>query len=212
MKSVRVWMVLGALEPLGPSGADPSEEALEAEEFEQSFRLLFAVGNAAGRDRDGARAAISELKSAVSRAGTGRSPERVQKCRVTSLLPKSPSPCRRRLPRRTASRQQAAATQSQTIRVEVSRLDSLLNLVGELVIERAQIAPDRSRPAPALSRATRRPPSLLETTHRIARVTAELQDQIMKARMLPIDGVFQRMPRMVRDLAQKTGKEVRLSR
>ena len=49
---------------------------------------------------------------------------------------------------------------------------------------------------------------LLETTHHLARITSELQDQIMKARMLPIDGVFQRMPRMVRDLAQKTGKEV----
>ena len=48
----------------------------------------------------------------------------------------------------------------------------------------------------------------MEATHRVARITGELQDQIMKARMLPIDGVFQRMPRMVRDLAQKTGKEV----
>ena len=48
----------------------------------------------------------------------------------------------------------------------------------------------------------------MEATHRVARITGELQDEIMKARMLPIDGVFQRMPRMVRDLAQKTGKEV----
>ncbi|HEX5323910.1 MAG TPA: chemotaxis protein CheA, partial [Capsulimonadaceae bacterium] len=50
--------------------------------------------------------------------------------------------------------------------------------------------------------------SLGETIHRIARITGELQDEIMKARMLPIDGVFQRFPRMVRDLAQKTGKDV----
>ncbi len=100
------------------------------------------------------------------------------------------------------------ATQSQTIRVEVSRLDNLLNLVGELVIERAQvhrICADLHRRYPRDEEASQ----LLETTHRIARVTAELQDQIMKTRMLPIDGVFQRMPRMVRDLAQKTGKDVR---
>jgi len=91
--------------------------------------------------------------------------------------------------------------------VEVSRLDSLLNLVGELVIDRSQILRygqmlwSRYPQEEAVAQ-------LLETSHRIGRVTAELQDQIMKARMLPVDGVFQRMPRMVRDLAQKTGKDV----
>ncbi|MDQ2800867.1 MAG: chemotaxis protein CheA, partial [Armatimonadota bacterium] len=107
----------------------------------------------------------------------------------------------------TAATEKASA-QSQTIRVEVSRLDSLLNLVGELVIERAQIhriGEELHRRFPRDEEAAQ----LLETTHRIARVTAELQDQIMRARMLPIDGVFQRMPRMVRDLAQKTGKEIK---
>ena len=92
--------------------------------------------------------------------------------------------------------------------MEVSRLDNLLNLVGELVIERAQIqrmGADLHRRYPRDEEAAQ----LGETTHRIARITGELQDQIMKARMLPIDGVFQRLPRMVRDLAQKTGKEVR---
>lgn len=81
-------------------------------------------------------------------------------------------------------------------------------MVGELVIERAQISRvsgDLSREYPRDENASQ----LLEATHRIGRITAELQDQIMKARMLPIDGVFQRMPRMVRDLAQKTGKDLK---
>jgi len=76
------------------------------------------------------------------------------------------------------------------------------------VIERTQISRvggDLSREYPRDENASQ----LLEATHRIGRITAELQDQIMKARMLPIDGVFQRMPRMVRDLAQKTGKDIK---
>ena len=91
--------------------------------------------------------------------------------------------------------------------MDVARLDNLLNLVGELVIDRTQIARligDLQGRYPQDEQAAK----LMEATHRVARITGELQDQIMKARMLPIDGVFQRMPRMVRDLAQKTGKDV----
>ena len=91
--------------------------------------------------------------------------------------------------------------------MDVARLDNLLNLIGELVIDRTQIARlagDLQRRYPQDEQAAH----LMEATHRVARITGELQDQIMKARMLPIDGVFQRLPRMVRDLAQKTGKDV----
>ena len=89
----------------------------------------------------------------------------------------------------------------------MSRLDNLLNLIGEMVIDRTQIARisgDLRERYPQDDLASH----LLEATNRIARITGELQDEIMKARMLPIDGVFQRMPRMIRDLAQKTGKEI----
>ena len=208
MKSVRVWMVLGALEPLGTVlAADPREEALEAEEFEQTFRLLLASVAPRTRLESGA-GCVSEIESVVMRRLARR------------RMPPAVGPAaRRRRPRAEARAEneqpdsgeprRAAAAQSQTIRVDVSRLDSLLNLVGELVIERTQVhgsAPDLHRRYPRDERAAQ----LLETTHRIARITGELQDQIMKTRMLPIDGVFQRMPRMVRDLAQKTGKDVRL--
>ena len=50
--------------------------------------------------------------------------------------------------------------------------------------------------------------SLNETSVHIGRITDELQDEIMKARMLPVDSVFSRFPRMIRDLAQKLDKEV----
>lgn len=217
MKSVRVWMALGALEPLGTVlAADPGEEKLEAEEFELSFRLLLATGSP--------REAVEQALSTVSEVETCVVQEWQAAPAPAAAVPEeTPTPEPQQIedkpigenkaaaaPRPAAQPQtaQPQAAQSQTIRVEVSRLDNLLNLVGELVIERAQvhrICADLHRRYPRDEEATQ----LLETTHRIARVTAELQDQIMKTRMLPIDGVFQRMPRMVRDLAQKTGKEVR---
>ena len=206
MKSVRAWMVLSALEPLGSVlAADPSEETLDTEEFGPSFRVLLA-GETPAAQIEAALSTVSELQSVVVQ------PWKAPKPTATPVAAASAAPAAAAVDKTPAAEKAAptekqAAPQSQTIRVEVSRLDSLLNLVGELVIERAQIhriSGEMHRRYPRDEEAGQ----LLETTHRIARVTAELQDQIMKARMLPIDGVFQRMPRMVRDLAQKTGKEI----
>ena len=230
MKSVRVWMVMSALEPLGAVlASDPPEAALEEEEFGVSFTMLL-VSSADAAEIELALSKVAELASvtvqvwadAVSVAPPEEvSAEEVSAEEVTAaaevsaeeapVVPTAAVTAPEKAGAEKAGAEKAAAPTSAgspTIRVEVSRLDSLLNLVGELVIERAQI----SRVGTEISREYPRNENaayLLEATHRIGRITAELQDQIMKARMLPIDGVFQRMPRMIRDLAQKTGKDIR---
>lgn len=96
-----------------------------------------------------------------------------------------------------------------TIRVEVTRLDALMNLVGELVLCRNQFYELAKNPAfTALSEPLSG--NFLETIHRLAYNTGELQRAVMKTRMLPIARMFSRFPRLIRDLEQKTGKEVRL--
>jgi len=208
MKSVRAWMVLSALEPLGTVlASDPSEDALEEEQFESSFRLLLAAETPTDQIEAALRG-ISELESVAVQPWGATAPPAVPEAFAVPVAP-APVAADRATPPVTPDKaaDKAPVAHSQTIRVEVSRLDSLLNLVGEMVIERAQIqrmGADLHRRYPRDEEAAQ----LGETTHRIARVTSELQDQIMKARMLPIDGVFQRLPRMVRDLAQKTGKEI----
>jgi two-component system, chemotaxis family, sensor kinase CheA len=97
--------------------------------------------------------------------------------------------------------------QAQTVRVDVSRLDKLLNLVGELVMDRNRIAQLCSQIEQQFT-ASDTVDHLHETAAHVGRITDELQEEIMKARMLPIDNVFSRFPRMVRDLAQKLEKEV----
>lgn len=100
--------------------------------------------------------------------------------------------------------QKAAA---QTVRVDVERLDNLMNLVGELVISRTRLAQLGSLLGIEVE-SSDLVDDLTFTSAQIGRITQELQAEILKARMLPVDTVFSKFPRMIRDLAQKSGKEV----
>src|SRR5581483_6176184 len=111
----------------------------------------------------------------------------------------------------------AARSRNQTIRVDIERLDLLLNLVGELVINRTRIsdiATTLSRELGADARASGVAATLAkelsESSALLARTTNEIQESIMKVRMVPIGQVFDRFPRVVRDLAKARGKEIRL--
>ncbi|MBP7891930.1 MAG: chemotaxis protein CheA [Firmicutes bacterium] len=103
----------------------------------------------------------------------------------------------------------AASVGATTVRVDVARLDVLSNLVAELVIDRTHLAQLESKLADKHG-GDELVSELNRTSTHIGRLTTELQEAINKARMLPIDNVFKRFPRMVRDLAQKQGKEVEL--
>jgi two-component system chemotaxis sensor kinase CheA len=90
-------------------------------------------------------------------------------------------------------------TSVQSIRVPVERLDNLMNLVGELVITKSRLT--RLRNKYELE-------ELNETVSSIERMTADLQDEVMEMRMVEVAFVFDRFPRMVRDLARAEGKLV----
>jgi two-component system chemotaxis sensor kinase CheA len=95
----------------------------------------------------------------------------------------------------------------QTVRVDVKRLENLMNLVGELVIDRGRLAQVGLSLRSRLG-AEELVETLDEVSVHIGRITGDLQEEIMKARMFPIEQVFNRFPRMVRDLSQKAAKEV----
>ena len=108
----------------------------------------------------------------------------------------------------------AAAAKNQTIRVDIERLDMLLNLVGELVINRTRILDIAATLARNIDGTTEKcdiaglAKDLAESSALLARTTNEIQESIMKVRMVPIGNVFDRFPRLVRDLAKKRNKEV----
>src|SRR5205807_5768781 len=93
------------------------------------------------------------------------------------------------------------AASDTAIRVDVGLLDKLMNLVGELVLARNQILQFNSQ---------REDASLNTTSQRLNLITSELQEGVMKTRMQPIGVVWNKLPRLVRDVASNLGKQVRL--
>jgi two-component system chemotaxis sensor kinase CheA len=96
------------------------------------------------------------------------------------------------------SRVQASAAES-TLRVDVTLLNRMMNLVGELVLTRNQVL-----------QATSSDLNMTLLSRRLDMVTADLRESVMKARMQPVSNIFSKMPRIVRDLSQSLGRRVRL--
>ena len=97
-----------------------------------------------------------------------------------------------------------AQMESNTIRVSVSKVDQLINLVGELVITQAMLAQNSQGLDPAVYQ------QLLSGLADLDRNTRDLQESVMSISMIPMSIVFSRFPRMLRDLANKLGKKVEL--
>jgi two-component system chemotaxis sensor kinase CheA len=93
-----------------------------------------------------------------------------------------------------------------TVRVDLERLDNLMNLVGELVITRTRLSSIGRRLVREVSSGAAT--ELVDTTNQLARITDELQSEVTRIRMLPVGTIFSKFPRMVRDLALKSGKRV----
>ncbi|MCB2356293.1 chemotaxis protein CheA [Clostridium estertheticum] len=89
----------------------------------------------------------------------------------------------------------------QSVRVELDRLDKFMNMVSELVIHRTRLEQISS---------VHKLTDLNETLEQVARATSELQDLVMKIRMLPLEVVFNRFPRMIRDISKNLNKDMEL--
>jgi two-component system chemotaxis sensor kinase CheA len=131
--------------------------------------------------------AVAEVKTAP-----------VQTATVTDITP----PAKRETKRAAAP---AKASESSSIRVAVEKVDQLINLVGELVITQSMLAQRSSALDPVAHG------DLLNSMGQLERNARDLQESVMSIRMMPMEYVFSRFPRLVRDLASKLGKEVELT-
>ncbi len=184
LKSVRVFMVFKKLAQLGEVLASyPAVEALEDEKFDTTFQVAVATPESSDRVEK-ALLAIAEIAS-VDVETIHEAAEGAEEARAAAVAPERPAA--------------ATARKTQSVRVNIGRLDTLMNLVGELVINRTRLAQIASG---------FEIPELREALDQTARLTAELQDEVMKTRMVPVEHVFNRFPRMVRDLARSQNKEI----
>lgn len=150
-------------------------------------------------------ASEGKLTAIVKAAPAAQVPQTAQPAQA-----QAPAPQPKAAPKQESAKPTHQATQvEQTIRVDVSRLDSLVNLVGELVLSRNML----SQIAGELENKFENEylvEQLLVATNAIGMNTTELQLAIMKTRMIAIGKVFNKFPRVVRDIARDTGKEIEL--
>jgi len=105
--------------------------------------------------------------------------------------------------RRMARMEKKAAAGESTVKVTTSRLDALINMVGELVIAQSMVSQD-------LCTNIQMDRRLARNTRHLEKITRDLQDLTMSMRMVPVQGVFQKMTRLVRDLSRKSNKQVEM--
>jgi two-component system chemotaxis sensor kinase CheA len=144
-----------------------------------------------------ARDAKSVVPPAAAPTGADSAPEpRPDPIAASSAPTASPeaSPAQHN-PDDSCSKSQSA----ETIRVDVHLLDRLMNLVGELVLTRNQITQFSARQTD---------PNLVSPAQQLNLLTSELQEEVMKTRMQPISNIFDKFPRVVRDVATANGKQV----
>lgn len=205
LKSARVYMIMTVLDDLGEVlKSVPSAEELEQEKFDSSFELLLVSDH----DAEEIRKRLSDISEVEKVA--------ISPCIVEEGSKAAPAAAVEAMPavteaRRTATPEKKAETPAagadkklrsgQSVRVDIEKLDALLNLVGELVINKTRLEQIGL---------THRLSDLVETIEQMDRVTTDLQSVVMKVRMVPVGQVFNRFPRMVRDLARELNKEINL--
>ena len=196
MKSVRAFMVFKILEEEGEIiKSNPSAQDLDEGKFEGYFELVYLT-----------RLAQEEITTRVNSISEIEL-EAIQEINLEHVNREQDSVGRQEQPDEMEEVQASgpvpdegkARKVKQTVRVDIERLDNLMNLVGELVMHKGRLEQIGQ---------TRQVTDLNETIEQIDRITTDLQSVVMKVRMVPIEQVFNRFPRMVRDLAKELNKEV----
>ena len=205
LKAARSVMVMHALDEIGDViKSIPPAEDLEQEKFERSFDVVIATGGDAQAVQN-AVDTVSEIEDVLVEP---LDPDKVGKSEApASAAPPAPAakaaaPAAKKEAAKPAAAPAKKQHQSQSVRVDIEKLDTLMNLMGELVINKVRLEQIGQ---------THRLSDLMETLEQMDRVTGDLQNIVMKVRMVPVSAVFNRFPRMVRDVSKELGKDINLT-
>jgi two-component system chemotaxis sensor kinase CheA len=168
-----------------------------------------AKAGAKGKKKtDKAEAVAATSTPESSDAGTGQDPQPVPPQAVTKEATAMAVPAKQPV-KAVETKGGEDLSDNTTVRVDVKRLDDLMNQVGELVLERNRMIQLNSNYQGEISLDSF-PEDFSKLTKRLNFVTSELQMQVLKMRMIPVEKVFKKFPRIVRNLARDLGKEVDL--
>ncbi|KMY58675.1 chemotaxis protein CheA [Geobacillus stearothermophilus] len=201
LKAARVYMVFEQLNEVGEIvKAMPPVEMLEEEQFDREF-LVTVVSKAPADELQKRLMGISEIDDVKVSMLSSNEPSAESEKASAPQQPAAMEQAEAVQAEAEAPEKQTAKQATKTIRVNIERLDMLMNLFEELVVDRGRLE--------QISRELNHA-ELTETVERMSRISSDLQTIILNMRMVPVETVFNRFPRMVRQLARELGKKVRL--
>lgn len=213
LKVARVFMTFEILEKSGEViKTVPTVEQLENEDFDQKFTIVLLTQE----DAEDLKAKVMKVSEIEDVKITHITDEYVQKYKQaaineneappevseTTIVPvANVTPTEKVSKEAIKTKKSASSNSNKTIRVNIDRLDILMNLFEELVIDRGRLQSIASE---------LHNPELNESVERMTRVSGDLQNIILNMRMVPVETVFNRFPKMVRQLARDLNKKIDL--
>lgn len=210
LKAARVYMVFQVLEKCGEViKSFPTVENLEEEQFDQNFQVAF-ISKDSAEEIQKKVSKVSEIENVdvvpltdemVRKSSREEIVKKERQQQELEKVTQAPAQEKKEEPAKKETNASKHSAHSKTIRVSIERLDILMNLFEELVIDRGRlqsIATDVKHG------------ELTETVERMSRTMGDLQNIVLTMRMIPIETVFNRFPKMVRSLSRELNKKINL--
>ena len=206
LKSARAFLIVKDLEDHGEIlKSVPSTQDIENEEFDLELKFVLVTKNTVDEilavvngisEVEKVEAALVELEEVeVQPKEAEAKVEKKEEAKPAEKKAEAPKKAPAKKPQHKKEMKKA----HQSVRVDLERIDNLMNMVSELVIYRTRLEQIVT---------THKSQELNETLEQVGRTTSDLQDLVMKIRMLPLDTVFNRFPRMIRDISVELNKEI----
>jgi two-component system chemotaxis sensor kinase CheA len=190
LRGVRAFIIVKTLRTLGEvTNTEPSLEEIEGDGFDTDFAVRLVTTSPAAEIERVIRKAGDVEFVRIDEPSRASGPRRAAMT-IETATAATPAP---------AAETRSVVGQARHVRIDVRRLDTLMNLIGELLIARGRL----SQLAGELGDVT-----LEETVTQSSRLIGELRDEITASRMVPVSHIFDRFPRVVRDAARAVGKQV----
>ncbi len=209
LKAARAFLVYKALEELGDMIVSvPSAQDIEDERFEFDFSVIILT-DADAETVKNAVLNVSEIEAAyVGEVESVQPEEAVQPAAIAEVQPKEeeqPKKAAPAAPAKAADKKPISKPiVNRTVRVDIEKLDVLMNLVSELIIAKNSLVSTSSQEGILTNNTFNEQIEYLES------VTTNLHESVMKVRMVPIETVVQKFPKMIRDLSKKLDKKMQL--
>lgn len=205
LKSARAFLIVQELEALGEVlKSIPSTEDIENEQFDLDLYFMI-ITSSTKEEIQKVISNISEVRNVeVSNVEISNFEANIPKVEIEVEKPQEvikPKEIivKKETQTKVVEKKKEVKKAHQSVRVDLNRIDKLMNMVSELVIYRTRleqiVIDDKSQ-------------ELIETLEQVERTTSDLQDLVMKIRMLPLEVVFNRFPRMIRDLSLELNRDI----